>query len=193
MWSPKPNYPICLIGLILTLIFLPKIASAQTVTGTLRGTVSDSKGAVVPGADVVIRNMETGQERTLKTGSEGVYVAPFLPLARYTITATGPGFSEVAQENIELGLNQTLVVNFALAPSAVTEAVVVTSEAAPINTTNAEIKGSLNAQEILEKPTLNQGSFLTLAETFTGFQENPTSGQNNPTASSGSSIGWVVK
>jgi outer membrane receptor protein involved in Fe transport len=190
MWSPKTNYPICLIGLILTLIFLPKIASAQTVTGTLRGTVSDSKGAVVPGADVVIRNMETGQERTLKTGSEGDYVAPFMPLARYTITATGPGFSKVAQENIELGLNQTLVINFVLAPSTVTEAVVVTSEAAPINTTNAEIKGSLNAQEIMEKPTFNQGSFLTLAETFTGFQENPTSGQNNPTASSGSSINF---
>ena len=190
MWSPRTNYPICLLGLILTLLFLPKIAAAQTVTGTLRGTVSDSKGAVVPGADVVIRNMETGQERTLKTGSEGVYVAPFMPLGRYTITATGPGFSKVAQENIELGLNQTLVVNFELNPSAVTEAVVVTSEAAPINTTNAEIKGSLNAQEIMEKPTFNQGSFLTLAETFTGFQENPTSGQNNPTASSGSSINF---
>jgi outer membrane receptor protein involved in Fe transport len=190
MWSPKTSYPVCLIGLILTLIFLPKIATAQTVTGTLRGTVSDSKGAVVPGADVVIRNMETGQERAIKTGSEGVYVAPFMPLARYTITATGPGFSKVAQENIELGLNQTRVVNFELTPSAVTEAVVVTSEAAPINTTNAEIKGSLNAQEIMEKPTFNQGSFLSLAETFTGFQENPTSGQNNPTASSGSSINF---
>ena len=60
----------------------------------------------------------------------------------------------------------------------------------PINTTNAEIKGSLNTQEILDKPTFNQGNFLTLAETFTGFQENPTSGQNNPTASSGSSINF---
>ncbi|HET6979590.1 MAG TPA: carboxypeptidase regulatory-like domain-containing protein [Pyrinomonadaceae bacterium] len=188
MWSPKPN--LTFVGIVLILLFLPGLAGAQTVTGTLRGTVSDSKGAVVPGADVVIRNMETGQERTLKTGSEGVYVAPFMPLARYTITATGPGFSKVAQENIELGLNQTLVVNFELNPSAVTEAVVVTSEAAPINTTNAEIKGSLNAQEIMEKPTLNQGSFLSLAETFTGFQENPTSGQNNPTASSGSSINF---
>ena len=66
----------------------------------------------------------------------------------------------------------------------------VTSDAAPINTTNAEIKGSLNAQEIQDKPTFNQGSFLTLAETFTGFQENPTSGQNNPTASSGSSVNF---
>ena len=43
------------------------------------------------------------------------------------------------------------------------------------------------AEQILDKPTLNAGNFLTLAETFSGFQENPTSGQNNPTASSGSS------
>src|SRR5215218_7174248 len=172
------------------LLFLAVAVSAQTVTGTLQGTVSDSKGALVPGAEVVVRNMETGQERNLKTGSEGTYLATFLPLGRYTITASGSGFSKVAQENIEVTLNQTRVVNFTLNPSSVTEAVVVTSDAAPINTTNAEIKGSLNAQEILEKPTFNQGSFLTLAETFTGFQENPTSGQNNPTASSGSSINF---
>jgi outer membrane receptor protein involved in Fe transport len=82
------------------------------------------------------------------------------------------------------------VINFTLNPSSVTEAVVVTADTAPINTTNAEIKGSLNAQEILEKPTFNQGNFLTLAETFAGFQENPTAGQNNPTASSGSSVNF---
>lgn len=174
----------------LSLLLLPGIAVAQTVTGTVQGTVSDSKGAVVPGADIVIRNQETGQERNVKTTSEGTYLATFLPLGRYTVTVSSAGFTKVAQENVEVSLNQTLVINFTLNPSAVTEAVVVSSEAAPINTTNAEIKGSLNAQEILDKPTLNQGNFLTLAETFTGFQENPTSGQNNPTASSGSSINF---
>jgi len=172
------------------LLCLAAAVSAQTVTGTLQGTVVDSKGAVVPGAEVIIRNMETGQERNAKTSDEGTYVASFLPLGRYNVTASGPGFSKVAQENIEITLNQTRVVNFTLNPSSVTEAVVVTADAAPINTTNAEIKGSLNSQEILEKPTFNQGNFLTLAETFTGFQENPTSGQNNPTASSGSSINF---
>ena len=99
------------------LFAIPLTTAAQTVTGTLQGTVSDSKGAVVPGADIVIRNMETGQERNLKTGSEGVYVAPFLALGRYTVTASGPGFSKVAQENIQITLNQTLVVNFELNPS----------------------------------------------------------------------------
>ena len=181
--------------LLLTLVcaalfLLPATAFAQTVTGTLQGSVSDSKGAVVPGATVVIRNMDTGQERTLETNGEGAYVASFLPLGRYTVAVSSTGFSKVSQENIEVTLNQTRVVNFTLNPSSVTEAVVVTTDAAPINTTNAEIKGSLNAQEILDKPTLNQGSFLSLAETFAGFQENPTSGQNNPTASSGSSINF---
>jgi outer membrane receptor protein involved in Fe transport len=188
MFNSKPNRTLMIC--VALLLLMPVAAVAQTVTGTLQGTVSDSRGAVVSGADVVVRNMETGQERNLKTGSEGTYLASFLPLGRYTITASGPGFSKVAQENIEITLNQTRVINFTLNPSSVTEAVVVTSDTAPINTTNAEIKGSLNAQEILEKPTFNQGSFLTLAETFTGFQENPTSGQNNPTASSGSSINF---
>src|SRR5215213_6994849 len=173
MFDHKTNRRSFFISLMFVLLVAPA-TYGQTVTGTLRGTVSDSKGAVVPGAEVVIRNMETGQERTLKTESEGLYVAPFLPLGRYSVTASGPGFSKVAQENIEVTLNQTRVVNFTLNPSSVTEAVVVSGEAAPINTTNAEIKGSLNAQEILEKPTFNQGNFLTLAETFTGFQENPT-------------------
>ncbi len=190
MWSPKTKYPICLLGLVLTLVFLPKIASAQTVTGTLQGTVSDSRGAVVPGADVVVRNMETGQERNLKTNGEGRYDATFLPLGRYSVTASGTGFSKVVQENIEITLNQTKVLDFTLNPSGLTEAVIVSADPAPINTTNGEIKGSLNTQEIQDKPTFNQGSFLTLAETFTGFQENPTSGQNNPTASSGSSVNF---
>lgn len=163
--------------------------SAQTVTGTLQGTVTDSKGAVVPGADVVVKNLETGQERNLTTNSDGVYSAAFLPLGNYNVTASGQGFRSV-QENVQITLNQTRVINLALSPAGITEAVMITSEAAPINTTNGEIKGSLNAEEILEKPTANQGSFLTLAETFAGFQENPTSGQNNPTASSGSSINF---
>jgi outer membrane receptor protein involved in Fe transport len=163
---------------------------AQTVTGTLQGTVTDSKGAVIPGADVTIRNSETGQLRNVKTNGDGFYSATFLPIGRYSVTASATGFSKVSQENVEVTLNQTRVVELSLAPSGVTEAVVVTSDLAPINTTNAEIKGSLNAQEIMDKPTFNQGSFLTLAETFTGFQENPTSGQNNPTASSGSSVNF---
>ena len=163
---------------------------AQTVTGTLQGTVIDSKAASVAGAQVVARNVETGQERTMTTNSEGFYSASFLQIGTYTVTASGQGFATVVQENVQVGLNQTRVIDFTLNPQGVAEAVTVTSEATPINTTNQEIKGTLNSQEILNKPVGNPGSFLSLAETFTGYQENPTSGQNNPTASSGSSVNF---
>ena len=166
------------------------IAVAQTVTGTLQGTVIDANGAVVSNAEVVIRNVETGQERTLTTNNDGFYVASFLPLGRYNITVTRQGFANAVNENVEVGLNQTRVVDFSLSPAGVTANVVTTSETTTINTTNAEIKGTLTSQEIQDKPVFNQSNFLTLAETFTGFQENPTSGQNNPTASSGSSINF---
>src|SRR3989442_9365470 len=171
------------------ILLLASPGTAQTVTGTLQGTVTDANGAVVPGAEIVLHNLDTGQERTLKTNGDGFYLASFVPLGRYSVSASQKGFAKV-QESIEVTLNQTRIVNFTLKPTGVTEAVIVTSEAAPINTTNAEVKGTLNTQEILDKPTFNPGSFLTLAETFTGFQENPTSGQNNPTSSSGSSINF---
>jgi len=176
--------------LIFTLcLSLSGIAFGQTVTGTMQGTVTDTNGAVVPGVTIVARNTETGQERTVTTNGEGAYLASFLPLGRYDVTASRNGFGAVKRENIEVTLNNTVVPNFTLNPN-VTESVTVTDEAATINTTNAEVKGSLTTQEILDKPTANQGNFLTLAETFTGFQENPTSGQNNPTVSSGSSINF---
>ncbi|HWW77460.1 MAG TPA: TonB-dependent receptor, partial [Pyrinomonadaceae bacterium] len=112
-----------------------------------------------------------------------------LPVGRYDVTGSGQGFGSVRREGLDVLLNQTIVADFTLSPT-VGETVTVASAEEPINTTNAEIKGRLTAQEILDKPTFNQGNFLTLAETFTGFQENPTSGQNNPTASSGSSINF---
>ncbi len=178
------------LALAFAVLLAPAVASAQTVTGSLQGTVTDSRGAVVPGVDVVVRNVDTGQERTVRTNSEGLYTATFLPLGRYNIEATGQGFASATRENVEITLNQTRVIDFTLNPGGVTEAVSVTADSTPINTTNAEIKGSLNTQEIQNKPVANQGSFLSLAETFSGFQENPVSGQNNPTASSGSSINF---
>src|SRR6266540_2941660 len=133
---------------------LASAVAAQTVTGTVQGTVTDANGAFVPGAEILLHNVDTGQERTLKTNGEGFYLASFMPLGRYAVSASQKGFAKV-QETIEVTLNQTRVVDFTLKPTGVSEAVIVTSEATPINTTNAEIKGTLNTQEILDKPTFN--------------------------------------
>ena len=110
-------------------------ASAQTVTGTLQGTVTDASGGVLPAATVTIRNLETGATRELTTNSIGFYSAPFLPIGRYTVTAKLNGFATVVREDIDLGLNQTRVADFQMKPAAVAETVTVVGAAPPINTT----------------------------------------------------------
>jgi hypothetical protein len=175
--------------LVVCLVAAGHPAAAQTVTGTIQGTVVDTSGGVLPSVTVTITQTATGAERTVVTNEVGFFSAPYIPIGPYKLTATLSGFGSVVRDGITVGLNDTRVVDFTLNP-AVSETVTVTGDAPRINSTNAEVKGSLTSEQIMDKPTLSAGNFLTLAETFTGFQENPTSGQNNPTASSGSSINF---
>ena len=176
--------------LMVLTVCVPVDGVAQTVTGTIQGVVTDSSGAVLPGVSVTTKNIETGAARTVTSNDVGFYSAPFLPVGRYSVTAKMSGFATLVRDDVEVGLNQTRVADFQLKAAGREETVTVIGAAPPINTVNAEVKGTLNAQQIADKPTLNPGSFLSLAEIFPGFQENPTSGQNNPTASSGSSINF---
>ena len=174
---------------LLVSLLSPALLVAQTVTGTLQGKAADVGGGVLPGVTIAIVSTETGQERTLTTNERGFFSATFLPIGRYRVTASLSGFGSVLREKVEVTLNSTTVLDFTLDPK-VSEQVRVTAEQPHIDTTDAEIKQSLSAKQIEAKPTLTPGSFLSLAEVFTGFQENPTSGQNNPTLSSGSSINF---
>ncbi|MDQ3486770.1 MAG: TonB-dependent receptor [Acidobacteriota bacterium] len=177
------------VSCVALLVMLGGNAAAQTVTGTIQGTVSDTSGGVLPGVTVVIKNTDTGGERTVVTNEAGLYNAPFIQIGRYTMTATLASFGTVAREGIQVGLNAASVVDFKLDPR-VTDTVTVRGDTTPINLTRSEVKSSLTAEQIMDKPSLNAGNFLSLADTFPGLQENPTSGQNNPTASSGSSINF---
>jgi hypothetical protein len=176
-------------GCLALLLALVAGVEAQTVTGTIQGTVTDTSGAVLPGVTVVIRNTDTGAQRTVVTNEAGLYNAPFVQLGRYVVTGSLAGFGTVEREGIQVALNATSVVDFRLDPS-VTETVTVRGDSTPINLTKSEVKSSLTSEQIMDKPTLNAGNFLDLANTFPGFQENPTAGQNNPTSSSGSSINF---
>src|SRR5713101_6357074 len=171
------------------LLVWPARLAAQTVTGTLQGTVTDPSGGVLPGAGIAIHSKETGQQRNLTTNARGSYTATFLPIGKYRVEASLSGFGSVVHENVEVTLNNTTVENFSLDPK-ISAQVRVTAEAPHIDATDQEIKGSLNEKQIMDKPTLTVGSFLSLAEIFAGFNENPTSGQNNPTSSSGSSVNF---
>ncbi len=174
----------------LILIAIP--IAAQTVTGTLQGTVTERSGNPLPGVTVTARNMDTGEERVAHTGEAGFYVVSYVPVGQYRVTASLAGMGELTKAGVDVGLNFTRVVNFALAPQ-VSETVTVTAEQPRIDTVNGEIKKALTSQEVIDKPVAPQqgpAAFLSLAETFAGFSQNPTSGQNNFTASSGSSVNF---
>ncbi len=95
-------------GIMLTMWAMPAVVQAQTVTGTMQGTITDQSGAVIPGVTVTLRNVETGQERVVTTNDEGAYNASFLPLGRYNVTASISSFGRVTRENVEVTLNQTI-------------------------------------------------------------------------------------
>src|SRR5687768_5301993 len=86
-------------------------ADAQTVSGTLRGTVTDANGAFVPNATILVRSTETGLQRTVVSSDEGSYNIPFLPIGTYNVEATRTDFNKVIRENVTINLNETAVVN----------------------------------------------------------------------------------
>src|SRR6266446_7854053 len=126
----------------------PPRAVAQTVTGTLQGTVTDTSGGVLPGVSMTVTHVETGAERALVTNGQGFYSAPFVPIGQYRITAALAGFGTVSREGIQVGLNDTRVVDFTLNPRA-TESVTVKADAPPINVTSGEVRSSLTAEQIM--------------------------------------------
>ena len=74
------------------LALAPAIATGQTVTGEIRGTVRDSSGGVLPGVTVTATNTQTGLKRTETTSGAGLYVIPSLPIGTYTVAAELQGF-----------------------------------------------------------------------------------------------------
>lgn len=164
--------------------------SAQTVSGTMQGTVTDRSGGALPGVTITVRNLETGMERVLVTDSSGFYNAPFLPVGKYSVTADLSGFGAIKRTGFRIDLNTTNQQNFVLDPAAVAETITVSADAPRINVTDGEIKQTMRSEEIMTLPSGSQTSFLGLASTFAGYADNPTSGQDNPTLSSGSSVNF---
>ena len=81
---------------------------AQVTTGTISGTVQDSSGAVVPGAEVVINHVDTGNARNVTADSQGRYLVPDLPQATYSIWVRGYGLVDSARQTVERGRSLAL-------------------------------------------------------------------------------------
>jgi hypothetical protein len=138
------------------------VAWGQVSTGTISGIVTDSSGAVLPDAKVVVLNEDTGVSRTIEADSNGHYSALSLSLGNYRVTGSRDGFQTVVRTGIVLTVAQEEVVDLALTVGSVTQSVVVTGAAPLVESTTASIGSLVDDKTIRELP-LNGRSYDQLA------------------------------
>jgi hypothetical protein len=142
-------------------------ATAQAVTGTILGTVTDQTGAVVAGAKVTLVNEGTGRTREVVTDANGEYTAPSLATGRYTVTAEMAGFKTVALSNIELGVDQRVRMDLHLEVGALTESVQIEATTPLVQTSSSELGTTVQEEQIKTLP-LNGRNFVSLTRTVPG-------------------------
>jgi hypothetical protein len=125
---------------------------AQTSTTSLRGTVSDPKGAVVPAVEVMIVNPATGFTRTTKTDEQGFYQFLEVPPATYTVSMKAPGFGIFRVDNVRLLVNTPATLNETLRMQTVAETIDVMSQAPLVNTEDASIGHAFTADQMTTLP-----------------------------------------
>src|SRR5262245_31131378 len=113
--------------------------AAQLTTGTISGMVTDETKAAVPGAEVIVRNTETGVTRTLTTNETGRYEAPNLPSGSYEVTGRNAGFGTVVRRGIEVAVGRTAVIDLALPVATRQDEIVVETSAVEVETTTATV------------------------------------------------------
>ena len=146
-------------AVLLCVFFLSGVALAQVVTGTISGTVSDSTGAVIPGASVSILNVNTGISRTVTTDAAGLYRVPQLGLGDYEVAVESAGFQTSVRSGITLTVGREAVVDFTLQVGAVTERVTVTGEAPLIDTRTATVANLMDEGTMRDLPLLGRSMF----------------------------------
>src|SRR6185295_9940123 len=159
--------------LVAALLATPS-ALAQS-TATLQGTVSDSKGAVLPNATVIVRNRSTSSERTTQTDSDGNYQVAALPVGVYTIEVQAQGFKTQVADQVTLQVAKTVVQNFQMEIGALSEQVLVSSDVPVIETTTTSVGTVINQRTVQEIP-LNGRHFVDLGLLIPGSVTPPQNG-----------------
>jgi Carboxypeptidase regulatory-like domain/TonB dependent receptor len=145
----------------IALTFTCLTASAQQITGKIRGTVTDPAGAVVLSASITATQTETGLTRTATTNNDGTYLLVELPVGHYRVEAQAKGFEKYIQDGITLNVNETAAVPIRLVVGSETQQVQVTEDAQLIQDTVTSLGKVVLEREIVDLP-LNGRDFSQL-------------------------------
>jgi hypothetical protein len=136
----------------------------QITTGIIQGTVVDQTGAIVSGAEVTVKNLDTQNETPQKTDSDGRFVFLSLSPGRYTVSVSKAGFAKLVQKDLELTVGQAMSLKFQMQVAGANEVVEVTGSSPVVDATQTESATTLNGRTIEETPILGRKfeDFLTL-------------------------------
>jgi outer membrane receptor protein involved in Fe transport len=152
---------------------------AQTFRGGIEGTVTDSTGAAVAGAQVTVTNPATGLTRPATTSDQGYYFFNELPLGEYSVTASKTGFRTETATGVTLSVAAPVHVDLKLTPGQVTEKVEVTAEVPLVETTNNNQGGVIEARQAEELP-VNGRDFSKLLIMVAGATGDPSGETDSP-------------
>ena len=128
-------------------------------TSTIAGTVTDTSGAVVPGADVVIKNVATNVTYNAVSGSDGAFTIPALPPGTYSVTVTLMGFKTAILNDVVANVAQVANVKAVLTLGALEETVVVSGATEIIQTQATSVAATLGTKQIASLPVVGRGAF----------------------------------
>ena len=178
---PALSFVLSLAVLLWLWLVVPTAARAQVAAGAINGTVSDSSGGVVPGAIIVLRNMDTRTERKTESNNVGNYVLFQIPSGKYTLEVTKQGFKVEQIVGIVVLVNQTATYDVALQVGATAQSVTVEAAVATIQTSTAELGTAITSRQVVDLP-LNTRNFTQLLLQTPGV---------SPTNHTGSA-GWMT-
>lgn len=137
--------------------------AAQSTTGAITGTVVDQAQAVIAGATVTVRNLQTNATRSATTDSDGRFRIEGLPVGNYEVTVEHTGFAKHVRGPITLNVNQIAVLQIEMKVAATQEVVTVTADVTLLNKANAEVGVRFDPRRISELPLAPDRNLLTLA------------------------------
>lgn len=144
-------------------------------TALLQGTVTDSKGAVLPNAAVTVRNRNTAFERTTQTDDAGNYQIAALPVGTYSVEVKVQGFKTQVADQVTVEVAKTVVQNFQMDVGAISEQVLVSSDVPVIESTTTSVGTVINQRTVQEIP-LNGRHFVDLGLLIPGSVTPPQNG-----------------
>jgi hypothetical protein len=156
------------IGIFLCLVAVSRPSFAQAVNATLLGTVTDSTGASVANAKVTATAEATSTSYESVTNEAGNFTIPNLPPGTYSVSVTASGFKKETHQNINILVNSSTRVDFAIAPGSVTDEVMVTTAPPLLQTDRADISTKLESHQLENLPMSTNRNFQSLLNLVPG-------------------------